>query len=75
MRAYSIDDVLKASDRRREHDYWTTRRHLEAGERDIETFGYCLEAWGGIIRAQPEVRPDVARDQLPEGAEAYDPYN
>jgi hypothetical protein len=72
MWSYGIDDLLQASDGRGEHDDRATRCHLKAGERNTVTPGYRLEARGRVICAQPKVRPDVACDELPKGAEAYD---
>ena len=75
MWSYGINDLLQASDGRGKHDHRATRCHLKAGERNTVTFGYRLEARGGVIRAQPKVRSNVACDELPKGAEAYDADN
>jgi hypothetical protein len=75
MWSYGIDDLLQASDGRGNHDHRATRCHLKAGERNTVTFGYRLEARGGVIRAQPKVRSNLACDELPKGAEAYNADN
>jgi hypothetical protein len=75
MWGYGLDDLLQASDGRGKHDHRTARGHLKAGERNTVTFGYRLEARGGVMRAQPKVRSNVACDELPKGAEAYDADN
>jgi hypothetical protein len=75
MWSYGIDDLLYASDGRGKYDHRATRCHLKAGESNTLAFGNWLEARGGVIRAQPKVRLNVACDELPKGAEAYDADN
>jgi len=71
MRGHSINDLLQAAHWRGKHYNRAARRRGEARKRNAMTIGHRLEAGCGIIRAQSDVRSNVPRDQLAEGAEAY----